>query len=247
MKSFALIMVAVLVVFSSCGKKSTEPTVQDVDLLTLVKNINANMDKIHKFSADFTLRETNPVDTTRNAQLYFAVGDTAISEDTIDIYNPINSFIGDTLDTVVFSLQQDGASSWIHNSTVLGSGGQLFPDYKYAFMQTFMADSFYHDWYMQEFPTFNAEITYQDADSVVVHQMKSSYVFDYTVDKKRWLVTRIVSSGWGQFDISYTWGRTSGGIYYPIAVKLNAVEFVDDGLVDTVYQFSNIKVNGTSY
>jgi hypothetical protein len=240
MNSFALKMIVALAVFLSCGNKSTTPAPQPVDVLTIINNIKANTNKIHTFSADFTLQQVNldstgttPVDTTpRNARLYFASGTT------------IDPFVGDTLDTLVFSLKEnDTDTTWISHSNVWGTGGATFPKYESFFIKPVLADTFYGEWYYTPIPSFKATIdTSVNNDSIIVlHHMNSSVFFDYTVDKKRWLLKRIVASAYDVYDATYFWGRTNSGIYYP-----SAVEITSEGLVAGVYPFTNIKVNGTA-
>jgi hypothetical protein len=195
------------------------------DIQTIITNIINNTAKITSYSAAFTLQE----DTTGMG----GTGATSCVPRNItwEFSRP---------DTVIFSVQKD--TGWIHHNSILGGNGEEFPKYQAIVMLNLLADTFPNSWINVDIPTFTALVDSEYADSIVIKHMNSSVAFSYTVDKKRWLVTRVVAGGYDVYDVNYTWGKTAGGIYYPSAITIND----QSNLCKGQSVFTNVKVNGVA-
>jgi hypothetical protein len=190
---------------------------------SIINQIKANTEKITSFYAEFTLKEDS------------------IKADSTHVCNPrTESWAYGKPDTAVFSFLQAG--TWIRHNSVLGSNGEQFPNYEYIFMLNILADTFPDSWINQDISFFTAVVDSEVNDSIFLSHMNSSVHFNYTVDKKRWVVTRIIAGGFNVYNAIYTWSKTAGGIYYPSAITITG----QTDLCDGTYPFTNIKVNGAA-
>ncbi len=186
---------------------------------TIIANIKKNTDKIVKYSAQMTLKE---LDSTSNC-----VSRSAKWEH----FKP---------DTDNFWLQN--GAGWIKHSSIFGDSGDIsFPKYEAIFALQLMSDTFPNSWINVDIPVFTAKVTFENADSIVLRHMNSSVTFNYTVDKKGWVVRRIVAGGYDVYDVTYTWSMSKDSIYFPSAVKITQAD-----LCPATYQCSNIMLNGQS-
>jgi hypothetical protein len=185
-------------------------------MLTIITNIKKNTDRIKSYGAEFTLKEdSSGTCVPRKAKLYYGKPDTN-----------------------VFWLQN--GTGWISHSSIMGdSGDGQFPKYEAVFTLALLADTFPNTWINADIPFFTGAVTYEDNDSIVIHHMNSSVVFDYTVDKKRWVVTRIIAGGYDVYDAKYTWAKSTDSIYYPTAINV-----IQADLCAETYQFTNVKLVG---
>jgi len=208
---FLIAALLALVVFSA-------PAIADTTgVLTILTNVKKNTAKIKNYYAEMTLMENATGScVARKAKWAYARAP-------------------QLPDTNVFSLQQ--GTGWIDHSSITGSGGNDFPKYESIFMQAILSDTFPNSWINGDIPVFTASVTFEDNDSIVLRHMNSSVTFFYTVDKKKWVVRRIVAGGYDVYDVTYTWSLSADSVYYPSAIKITQAD-----LCDTTYQFSNIKV-----
>jgi hypothetical protein len=183
---------------------------------TIIANIKKNTAKITKFSAEIPLKENaTGTCTVRNARWTYA--------------RP---------DTIAFALKQD--TGWMTHCPLLSIYEGDFPKYEAIFLLPLLADTFPNSWFNADIPTFTATVTSEDNDSIVLQHMNSSVFFNYTVDKKRWLVTRVNANGYDIFDVNYTWSVSNNSVYYPSAIRITQAD-----LCEEVYPLTNIKLNGT--
>jgi hypothetical protein len=190
---------------------------------TIVKNIQKTTAKIKSYSADITVKEDQSACTPRNVKWSYHVDRRVPSA---------------PIDTTIFQVQN--GTGWIINSSVDGSLDEL-PSYNLVFMDNVMSDTFTNAWDKNPFESFNARVLAEDADSINLTHMFSSIAFMYTVDKKRWVVTRVNRGSFGIYTSVYTWAKTKDSVYYPTSIKIT-----EDNLCEQVYSLTNIKVNGLS-
>jgi hypothetical protein len=196
---------------------------QFTDVSTIVKNIQKNTAKVKNYSAAITLKEDQSLCTPRNVKWSYSC-DRRVPNAPID--------------TTIIQIQN--GTGWIVNSSVDGSLDEL-PSYNLVFMDNVMSDTFTNAWDKNSIESFNARVLAEDADSINLTHMFSSIAFMYTVDKKRWLVTRVNRGSFGLYTSIYTWAMTKDSVYYPAAIKIT-----EDNLCEQVYSLTNIKVNGLS-